>query len=104
MFGFFKKRAVLDHARENGWKGICAGCSYRIRGKFTPAAWRGAPNASDKSRAGTLFACHCPGCGVPLLAWESSTCDAMDGMELYWNMNAVLTHWGELINHDQVIV
>ena len=27
----------------------------------------------------------------------------MDGSELYWNMNAVQTHYGELITEDQVI-
>ena len=103
-FGFLKRRAVLDVAPHQGCKGICAGCSYRIRGGLAPAARRGSPDVNDKSRAGTLFACRCPSCGVPLLAWEPAICDATDGSELYWNMNAVQTHYGELITEDQVIL
>lgn len=101
MFGFFKKRTV-DLARERGWKGICIGCSYPIRGMFAPAVWR-SPSEADKSRAGTLFACHCPSCGVGLLAWEPSICDAMDGPKLFWNMHAVEMHYGDLITEEQVV-
>jgi hypothetical protein len=103
VFGLFKKLAlalraasVTDTAREQGYKGVCTGCSCPIKGQFLPATWRGQSKHKDKSRIGTLFACRCPCCGVELLAWEPSKCDLMNGSDLYWNMHAVQTHYGEL--------
>jgi hypothetical protein len=105
MFGFFKRLLAdrTDTSRKQGYKGICTGCCCPIQGKFLPATWRGQSEAKAKSRIGTLFACHCPGCGVALLAWEPSKCDVMNGSDLYWNMHAVQTHYGELITEAQVI-
>jgi len=103
IFEIFKTH-TLDVARQNGWKGICLGCCCPIRGKFAPAIWSGSLRRDDdESHAGTLFACHCPGCGIELLAWEAGIWDVMDGAELYWNMRAVETHYGFPIKEDQVI-
>src|SRR5262245_2071415 len=90
----------VDYAREQGWKGICAGCGgYPIWGRFLPATWKA---SSPAIRTGTLFACRCPSCGVQLLAWEFTNCASMDGSELFWNMHTVRTRDGELITDQQV--
>jgi hypothetical protein len=105
MFGWLRLLRSRRSRPEPCWPdGICAGCARPINGTFRPAVWEGLPSDGAMEEEGTLYACKCPWCGVPLLAWDPSGSAAADGRRLRWHMYAVRTPGGRTITEQQVTV
>jgi anti-anti-sigma factor len=102
MFGWlFSRRSRRE---QRGPEGVCPGCSHPIDGTLTSATWRPLPGVGLPSDGGTLYAYHCPNCGVPLLAWDPSGGTTADGRRLRWHMHAARTPRGQTISERQVTV